>query len=44
MTLAEIQTTQATASSNNPATINIEELRTLCLDCGADDVGFIAID
>jgi len=44
MTFAEIQTTPAPASSDTPATLNVEELRQLCLDCGADDVGFIAID
>ncbi len=34
----------ATAQHNIPAAMNIDELRQLCLDCGADDVGFVALD
>jgi len=31
-------------SLNTPVPMNVDELRQLCLDCGADDVGFVAID
>ena len=27
-----------------PVSLDIKELRKLCVDCGADDVGFVAID
>ena len=38
------QSTTTPAPLKTPAPMNATQLRQLCLDCGADDVGFIAID
>ncbi|MFQ5584809.1 MAG: epoxyqueuosine reductase, partial [Calditrichia bacterium] len=38
------KTAETPALLNIPVSMNVDELRQLCLDCGADDVGFVAID
>ena len=44
MTLAKIQTPPSPTLPDILPTLSAEELRQLCLDCGADDAGFISID
>ena len=44
MTLAKIQTPPSPTLPDILPTLSAEELHQLCLDCGADDAGFISID
>ncbi len=44
MTIVKNKTARVPALRNIPVSMNVDELRQLCLDCGADDVGFVAID
>jgi ferredoxin len=44
MNYLKSKTAESIDPLNSPVSIDVDELRQLCLDCGADDVGFVAID